>query len=73
MQPAINSSTVESHQSMGNKDKNLEKFMYTCIKRRAEKKCQSICILITAEASNPTSPAAFLRQSQSDIVTLKPQ
>lgn len=71
MQPAINSPTVESNQSMENKDKNLEKFMYTCTKRRAEKKSQSI--LITAEASNLTSSAAFLRQSQSNIVTLKPQ
>lgn len=60
---------------MGNKDKNLKSFKYKCIQRRAgeKKKNQSICGLITAEASNLTSPVAFLRQSQSNIFALKPQ
>lgn len=44
---------------MGNKDENLEKSMYTFIKKRAEEKVNLFVILITAEASNLTSPAAF--------------
>lgn len=47
--------------------------MYTFIKKRAEEKVNLFVILITAEASDLTSPAAFLHQSQSNIVTLKAQ
>lgn len=34
---------------------------------------QTIPALITVEASHPTSPAAFLCQSQPNTVALKPQ